>query len=97
VGAVRDWIAAHSGAPNSGDPRHFWGSTSKLLDTQVAGKPAVSFDTTSQGPGPPPTGHAVAFVLPDGNVFAIYWSAYARDYGAILAAVAQQMIATIQV
>jgi hypothetical protein len=97
VGALRDWIAAHTGTPNGGDPRHFWGSTSNLSDIRVAGRPAVSFDTTSLGPGPPPTGHAVAFVLPDGNVFAIYWSAYAGDYAATLEAVAQHMTATIQV
>lgn len=96
-GSLRDWIAAHTGAPNGGDPIHLWGSTSNLSDTQVAGKPAVSFDTTSQGPGPPPTGHAVTFVLPDRNVFVIYWSAYTSDYAAALAAAAQQMIATIRV
>jgi hypothetical protein len=97
VGTVRDWIPAHTGAPNSGEPRHFWGSTSHVSDTQVAGRPAVGFDTTSQGPGPPPTGRAVALVLPDGNVFVIYWSAYKSDYAATLGSVAQQMIATIQV
>jgi hypothetical protein len=96
-GALLDWIAAHTGTPNSGDPRHFWRSTSNVSDTQVAGRPAVGFDTTSLGPGPPPTGRAVAFVLPDGNVFVIYWSAYKSDYAATLGSVAQQMIATIQV
>jgi len=95
--AVRDWVTAHTGAPNSGEPRHFWGSTSNLSDTQVAGRPAVGFDTTSQGPGPPPMGHAVAFVLPDGNVFVIYWSAYSSDYAAKLAAIGQQMIASIKI
>ena len=67
-GSLRDLTAAHTGAPNGGDPIHLWGSDVKPL-TQVAGKPAVSFDTTSQGPGPLPTGHAVTLVLPDRNVF----------------------------
>lgn len=35
-GSLRDWIAAHTGAPNGGDPIHLWGSTSNLSDTQVA-------------------------------------------------------------
>jgi hypothetical protein len=95
-GAVRDWITAHSGAPNSSEPLHFWGSTSNLADIEVAGRPAVGFDTTSMGPGPPPTGRAVALMLPDRSVFVIYWTAHASDYAATLDLIARQMIATIQ-
>jgi hypothetical protein len=97
AGSVRDWISAHSGAPNAGEPRHFWASTSNLADTTVSGRPAVEFDTTALGPGPPPTSHAVAFLLPDGNVFVIGWGAYASDYAATLTTAGQQMVASIKV
>ena len=97
VGALRDWITAHTGAPSASGPLHFWGSTSNLSDTQVAGRPAVGFDTTSMGGGPPPTGRAVALLLPDRNVFVIHWTAYQGEYAATLDAVARQVIATIQV
>jgi hypothetical protein len=96
-GSVRDWIAAHSGAANGGEPRHIWGSTSNLTDTTVSGRPAVGFDSTALGPGAPPTSHAVAFLLPDGNVFVLGWGAYASDYAATLTAAGQQMVASIKV
>jgi hypothetical protein len=96
-GSVRGWIAAHSGSPNAGEPRHLWGSTSNLTDTTVSQRPAIGFDATALGPGPPPTSHAVAFLLPDGNVLVIGWGAYATDYAATLNAVGQQMVASIKV
>jgi hypothetical protein len=96
-GSVRDWIAAHSGAPTGGEPRHLWGSTSNLTDTTVSQRPAVGFDSTAIGPGAPPTSHAIAFLLPDGNVFVLGWGAYASDYAATLTAAGQQMVASVKV
>ena len=97
TGALRDWIAAHTGAPNSDQPRHFWASTSNLLDTRVAGRQAVKFATTSLGPGPPPNATAIAFVLPDGYMFLIGWAAYSTDDAAAYGAVAEKMVASIRV
>jgi hypothetical protein len=96
-GTVRDWIAAHSGAANAGEPRHLWGSTSNLTDTTVSERPAVGFDSTALGPGAPPTSHALALLLADGSVFVLGWGAYASDYSATLTAAGQQMVASIKV
>jgi hypothetical protein len=96
-GSVRGWIAAHSGSPNAGEPRHLWGSTSNLTETTVSERPAVGFDATALAPGPPPASHVVAFLLPDGNVLVIGWGAYATDYAGTLTAVGQQMVASIKV
>jgi len=94
---LRDWIASHVGPAYSEAATHFWDSTSNLTDSQIAGQPAVDFDYVFQGPEAPPIFHAAAFVLPKGSVFVIDWWASSSDYGPAIAAVAQSMIASIQV
>jgi hypothetical protein len=94
--SLRDWVVSHMGQPFSGDANHFWDSTSKLTDIQIAGRPAVGFDYVLVGPDSPTNFHAAAFVLPEGSVFLIDWWTISGDYGPTIASVAQQMIASIQ-
>jgi hypothetical protein len=94
--SLRDWVASHIGQPYSGDTNHFWDSTSKVIDIQIAGRPAIGFDYVAVGPDSPVNFHAAAFVLPQGSVLLIDWWAFSSDYGPAIASVAQQMIASIQ-
>jgi hypothetical protein len=95
--SLRDWVASHIGQPYSGDTNHFWDSTSNLRDIQIAGRPAIGFDFVFVGPEGPPAFHAAAFLLPEGSIFLMDWWSYSGDYAPAIAAVAQQMIASIQV
>jgi hypothetical protein len=94
--SLRDWISAHTGPPNSDQPTHFWRLTTNLSDAQVSGRPAIGFDASALGPGPPPTSHDVAFLLSDGDVFVIAWGAYSTDYAAKLSTVGEEMVTSIK-
>lgn len=94
--SLRDWVASHIGQQGSADAAHFWDSTSNLADIQIAGRPAIGFDYVLVGPESPVNFHATAVVLPEGSVLLIDWWAFSGDYGPAIAAVAQQMIASIQ-
>jgi hypothetical protein len=94
--SLRDWVASHIGQQGSSDAGHFWDSTSNLADIQIAGRPALGFDYVLVGPEGPPTFQAAAFLLPEGSVLLMDWWAYSSDYRPAIAAVAQQMLASIQ-
>lgn len=95
--SLNDWVAAHIGKPSTADDNHFWDSTSNLASTQINGRPAIGFDFVLVGPESPTNFHAAAFLLPEGSVFFIVWWALSSDYAPVIAGVAQQMIASIQV
>jgi hypothetical protein len=95
--SLSEWVASHAGKPSTADPNHFWDSTSNLTSIQVDGRPGIGFDYVLIGPESPTNFHAAAFLLPQGSVFFIVWWAYASDYATVIAGVAQQMIASIQV
>jgi len=94
--SLGDWVASHIGQPGSGDPAHFWDSTSNLADIQIASRPAIGFDYVLMGPESPVNFHAAAFLLPEGSVLLIDWWANSTDYAPGIASVAQQMIASVQ-
>ncbi|MHB8613724.1 MAG: hypothetical protein ACYDAL_15080 [Candidatus Dormibacteraceae bacterium] len=94
---LNDWVAAHTGKPNTADANHFWDSTSNLTSIQIDGRPAIGFDYVLVGPGDPPAFHAEAFLLPEGSVFLIDWWADSSEYATVIAGLALQMIASIQV
>jgi len=95
--SLNDWVAAHIGKPYTADGNHFWDSTSNLTSIQIDGRPAIGFDYVMVGPDGPAAFHAAAFLLPEGSVFLIDWWAFSGDYATVIAGVAQQMIAGIQV
>jgi hypothetical protein len=95
--SLNDWVASHIGKPSTADDGHFWDSTSTPASTQISGRPAIGFDFVLVGPESPTNFHAAAFLLPEGSVFFIVWWAYSNDYAPVIAGVAQQMIASIQV
>jgi hypothetical protein len=95
--SLTDWVTSHIGKPSTADANHFWDSTSNHTSFQIDGRPAIGFDFVLVGPESPTNFHAAAFLLPQGSVFFIVWWSYGADYAPVIAGVAQQMIASLQV
>lgn len=92
---LQAWVIKHTGpAEASSNQEFYWGSATNVRTTTAAGRPALSFDYSSEGFRPPV--HTTAFLQTPSRVMLIDWWSADPAYLATLEAVYQQMFTTLK-
>jgi hypothetical protein len=93
--SIRAWVVKHTGPAEAPSNQEFyWGTASNLAATTAAGRPALSFDYSSEGF--PTTVHATVFLQSSSRVLLLDWWSTDPNYEASIQATFQQMLSSLR-